>query len=145
MFSLPIWAIWLILCGLFLLIETFTISFLMFWPGLAAFVAFILAILNFNLNIQIAVFSILSIVLIFSTKPLIKRFLKENHTITNAKTVIGKQGIVLKEIDNLYSKGQVKISGEVWSASSETDDIIPIDSTVEVTAIDGVKVRVKKV
>ncbi|MEG1705669.1 MAG: NfeD family protein [Clostridia bacterium] len=145
MFTLPMWITWLILCGIFFLIEIFTVTFLMFWPGVAAFVAFILAILNVPTSIQITVFALLSIILIIFTKPLTNKLFKTKETTTNAKSVIGKQGIVLKVIDNLNCKGQVKVAGEIWSAFSSNDEIIPIDSIIEVEAIDGVKVKVKKV
>lgn len=145
MFSLPMWIVWLVLCGLFFLIEIFTISFLMFWPGVAAFVSFILACLNVSTSIQITVFCILSILLILLTKPLTNKFFKTKETTTNANSVIGKQGIVLKVIDNLNYKGQVKVAGEIWSAVSSKDEIIPVDSKIEVEAIDGVKVKVKKI
>ena len=42
------WVVWLILCGVFLLIEIFTVSFLMFWPGIGAFLAFITSFCYFN-------------------------------------------------------------------------------------------------
>ncbi|MDF2865654.1 MAG: NfeD-like C-terminal, partner-binding [Clostridia bacterium] len=145
MFSLPMWITWLILCGFFFLIEIFTIAFLMFWPGVAAFVAFILAILNVPTQIQITVFAILSILLILLTKPLTNKLFKTKDTPTNARSIIGKNGIVLKTIDNLNCKGQVKVAGEIWSAASSTDEIIPVDTSVVVESIDGVKIKVKKV
>lgn len=145
MFSLPMWITWLILCGLFFLIEIFTISFLMFWPGVAAFVAFILAICNVSTHIQIVVFAILSIILILLTKPLTNKLFKTKETPTNARSVIGKSGVVLKAIDNLNCKGQVKVAGEIWSAVSSTDEIIPVDASVKVESIDGVKIKVVKI
>ena len=145
MFSLPMWITWLILCGFFFLIEIFTISFLMFWPGVAAFVAFILAILEVPTNIQVTVFAILSIVLILLTKPLTSKLFKTKDHITNVRSIIGKRGVVLKTIDNLNCKGQVKVSGEIWSAISSTDEIITVDTKIEIEAIDGVKVKVKKI
>lgn len=145
MFSLPMWLIWLLLCGFFFLIEIFTISFMMFWPGVSAFVAFILATLGVPVPIQVTVFCILSILLIIFTKPLTEKLFKTKDTVTNAKTVVKKRGVVLKSIDNLNCKGQVKVAGEIWSAISENDEIIPVDANIEVIAIDGVKLRVKKV
>lgn len=145
MFSLPMWITWLILCGFFFLIEIFTITFLMFWPGVAAFIAFILAILNVPTQIQITIFALLSIILILLTKPLTSKLFKTKDTTTNARSVIGKRGVVLKSIDNLNCKGQVKVAGEIWSATSTTDEIIPVDANIEVESIYGVKVKVKKI
>lgn len=144
MFSLPMWITWLILCGFFLIIEIFTITFFMFWPGVSAFIAFILAISGVPTEVQITVFSILSIILMLLTKPLTDKLFKTKETPTNAKSIIGKQGIVLKAIDNLNCKGQVKVAGEVWTAISSTNEIIPVDANIEVEEIDGVKLKVKR-
>lgn len=140
---LPVWAIWLILCGAFLIAEIFTISFLMFWPGVGAFLAFIANILGFSLPVQIGVFTISTALMIIFMKPLLKKFIKTEDVPMNSNAMVGKQAIVIKEINNLESKGQVKVNGELWSAISENNEIIPENSTVEITGIDGVKLRVK--
>ena len=142
---LPIWAIWLILCGIFLLIEIFTVSFLMFWPGIGAFFAFIVNILGFSFPVQLGVFAISTALMKIFMKPLVKKFFKTKDVPINNNAMIGKQAIVIKQIDNLNSKGQVKVNGELWSALSVDDSIIEENSTVEIVGIDGVKLKVKKV
>ena len=142
---LPIWAIWLILCGIFLLIEIFTVSFLMFWPGIGAFFAFIVNILGFSFPVQLGVFAISTALMIVFMKPLVKKIFRTKDVPMNNNAMIGKQAIVIKQIDNLNSKGQVKVNGELWSALSVDDSIIEENSTVEIVGIDGVKLKVKKV
>ncbi len=139
------WAMWLIACGIFFIIEVFTISFLFFWFGVAAFIAFILNVLGLGFEIQFAAFAITSILLIVFTKPLTKKIFKTKDVSMNNKSAIGKNGIVIKKIDNLNNEGQVKVSGEVWSAVSLDDEIIEEGATVLVDSIDGVKLKVKKV
>lgn len=139
------WVIWLILCGAFLIAEIFTVSFLMFWPGIGAFFAFIASILGFSVPIQIGVFAISTILMLVFMKPLVKKLFKTKHVPMNNNAMIGKQAIVIKEIDNINSKGQVKVNGELWSAISDNNQLIEADSIVEVISIDGVKLRVKKI
>jgi membrane protein implicated in regulation of membrane protease activity len=139
------WAIWLIASGVFFLIEIFTISFLFFWFGIGAFLAFIVAILGVGYEIQFGAFAIISILLTIFTKPLTKKLFKTKDVSMNNKSVIGKTGIVLKKIDNLKNQGQIKVSGEVWSAISLDDNTIKEGETVTVDSIDGVKLKVKKV
>ena len=139
------WVVWLILCGVFLLIEIFTVSFLMFWPGIGAFLAFITSLITDNEVIQIAVFVISTTLMIIFMKPLVKKFFKNNdNTKMNNSSLIGKTGIVVKDIDTIYSIGQVKVNGELWSAFTE-DENIKSGSTVSVLAIEGVKLKVKKI
>ena len=142
---LPMWAIWLILCGVFLLIEIFTVSFLMFWPGIGAFLAFIASILDFSFGVQIGVFAISTALMLIFMKPLVSKLFKTKDVPMNSNAIIGKQAIVIKEIDNLNSKGQVKVNGELWSALSIDNSIIEENSTVEIVSIDGVKLKVKKI
>ena len=139
------WVVWLILCGVFLLIEIFTVSFLMFWPGIGAFLAFITSLITDNEVIQIAVFVISTTLMIIFMKPLVKKFFKNNdNTKMNNSSLIGKTGIVVKDIDTINSIGQVKLNGELWSAFTE-DENIKSGSTVSVLAIEGVKLKVKKI
>lgn len=140
---LPMWMIWLILCGVFLIAEIYTVSFLLFWPGIGAFLAFIANILGFNLIVQIGVFTISTALMIIFMKPILQKFFKTKDVPMNSNAMIGKQAIVIKEIDNLNSKGQVKVNGELWSAISENDKIIPENSMVEIVEINGVKLKVK--
>ena len=139
------WVVWLILCGVFLLIEIFTVSFLMFWPGIGAFLAFITSLITDNEVIQIAVFVISTTLMIIFMKPLVKKFFKNNdNTKMNNSSLIGKTGIVVKDIDTINSIGQVKVNGELWSAFTE-DENIKSGSKFSVLAIDGVKIKVKKI
>ena len=144
--SLPIWLIWLIICGLFLLIEIFTVSFLMFWPGVGAGFAFIASILGLSVEVQIAVFSISTILMIVFMKPLTKKLFKTKEVAMNSDAIVGKNGIVIKKIDNINSKGQVKVNGELWGAITEDEnEIIEEGETVIVEDVQGVKLKVKKV
>ena len=144
MFGLPLWAIWLILCGIFLLIEIFNISFLLIWPGIGSFFAFIAAVLGAPVEIQIAVFAITTIMIIFM-KPLTKKFFKnKDNTKMNNNAMIGKKGIVIKEISPLEETGQVKVAGELWSAITTNDEKIQINEIVKVMKVDGVKLVVTK-
>lgn len=145
MFGLPLWAIWLILCGIFLLIEIFNISFLLIWPGIGSFFAFIASILGASIEVQIAVFAITTTIMIIFMKPLVKKFFKnKDDTKMNNNAMIGKKGIVIKEINPLEETGQVKVAGELWSAITLDNTKIEINEIVKVTKVEGVKLVVTK-
>ena len=146
MFGLPLWAIWLILCGAFLLIEIFNISFLLIWPGIGSFFAFIASVLGAPVEIQIAVFAISTTIMIIFMKPLTtKLFKNKDSTKMNNDAMIGKKGVVIKEINSTEDVGQVKVAGELWSAITLNDEKIKINEIVEVTKVDGVKLIVTKI
>ena len=93
-----------------------------------------------NITIQIVIFCISSILLIFCTKPFVRKFMKNNVDVhTNAYSIIGKKGLVISDIDPISGKGQVKVDNEVWSAKTNGSNVIPKDTLITVTAIEGVK------
>ncbi len=139
------WQFWLVISGVFFIIEMITIGFLVFWLGVGAILACIVSLFTDSIIIQTAVFVISSIILIFLTKPLVKKFSSKDNLKTNAYSIIGKKGIVIKDISSESSIGQVKVSSEVWSAVSESKNAIAKNTKVEVVAIDGVKVIVRPV
>ena len=138
------WQFWIILAGLFFVIEMATVGFLVFWFGIGSLIAMIVSIFTTNLAIQTAVFVFSSTLLLFFTRPFVNKFTKDDTNVqTNAYSVIGKKGIVIKEIDPISGQGQVKIGTEVWSAKTLGDKKIKEGSQIEVTEIDGVKAVVK--
>lgn len=140
------WLFWLIAAGIFFVVEMATVGFLVFWLGIGALITMLSSFFIEDILIQIVIFVISSILLILLTKPLVNKFLNKGASIaTNSYSIIGKNGIVLKDINPIQGTGQVKVNGEVWSAKTENEEIIPKDSEVNIIKIDGVKVVVKLV
>ena len=54
----------------------------------------------------------------------------------NNDAMIGKKGIVIKEINSTEEVGQVKVAGELWSAITINDEKIKINEIVKVTKVD---------
>lgn len=138
------WQFWLIISGICLIIESFTLGFFVFWFSIGALLALIVSLFTTNIVIQSVVFIVSSTILLLLTKPLIKKIVKTPKTkSTNVYSIIGKEGIVLESIDNLNSTGKVKVNGELWSAIS--DNNIEKGETIKVLSINGVKLKVEKV
>lgn len=140
------WQIWLIIAGICLIIEIITVGFLVLWFAIAAFIVAFLSLFIHNIIAQTAIFLAISTILILLTRPLTNKFTKNDNTVTNAKSIIGKNGIVKKEITNTQA-GQVKVDGDLWTAVLDITcfDTIPVGSSVEIIKIDGVKLVVKPI
>ena len=136
------WYMWLILAGVFVIGEVLTSGFLIFWLSLGSLIAMVVSFFTDNIIIQTTVFLISSVILILATKPLVKKFANIDTVKTNAFSIIGKKGIVTKDISSINSTGQVKVDGEIWSAISKDDIDILKGTEVEITNIKGVKVIV---
>ena len=84
-----------------------------------------------------------SLVLLFVTRPVAVKYLNRNLTKTNVENVIGKTAKVSRQIDNVNSMGEAVLEGETWTARSENNDIIAEGTLVTVVAVEGVKLIVR--
>lgn len=140
------WYIWLIISGLAIIIEFFTVGFLIFWFSIGALIAMIVSFFTDNVFIQTSVFIISSTLLIFATKPFVKHFDIPNPLRSNVYSLTDKIGIVIQEINSSNSTGQIKVDGETWTAVCENpSSVIPVDSKVRIIKIKGVKAVVTKI
>lgn len=137
-------AVWLLLCALCLIAEIFTISFLLFFPGVGAFLAFLTSLVTDSFGIQLAVFILSTMLMIIFIRPLISKLFKSKELKTNSNSLIGKTGLVLRDIEGTNIVGQVKVAGEIWSAVCDEKSSIKKDSKIIVEAIEGVKLIVKE-
>lgn len=138
------WQFWIIVSGILFVIEMATAGFLVFWFGVGSLIAMIVSLFTTNIAVQTAVFVFSSSILLFFTRPFVNKFTQNSEEIqTNAYSIIGKKGVVIKEIDPVLGQGQVKIGTEVWSAKTLGDKKIKEGTQIEVTEIDGVKAVVK--
>ena len=138
----PIGIFWLAAGIFFLIVEAATPSLVSIWFALGAFTALIATFFDTQLWIQILLFLVASAVALVATRPLAKKFLDKKHVPTNADMVIGKEGIVIEEIDNLNARGAVSCMGKEWSARSLDEKTIPADAKIIVHSIEGVKLIV---
>lgn len=139
------WTKWLILACLLFVGEIVTAGFILFWFAVAAALCAVLAFFEVNFFIQLGVFLVSAVLLILLTKPLTKEILKQKDIPSNVFSLIGKRGIVTTEINNLKGEGQIKVGVEIWSAQSEEEGIIPLDTEVEISSVNGVKLIVKQI
>lgn len=137
---------WLILLVVFLIIEIITLGLTTIWFAGGSLVAFVAAILHFPLLAQIAVFLLVSFMLLIFTRPVAARYFNAQREQTNVNGMIGKEAKVTVDIDNFNQTGTVLLNGVEWTARSlEDKKIISSGSRVEICRVEGVKVFVKEV
>ena len=133
------WQVWLIAAGVFLVLEVFTMGFLVFWLGIGCILAMLVSFITDSLIIQTTVFVLSSGFLIFATKPLVKKFTAKDTVKTNVYSIVGKKAIVIEDIDWATGTGQIKFDGQVWSARTTEQVNIAKGTEVEINKIEGVK------
>lgn len=137
--------IWLAALIFFVTVEAMTVTLVSVWFAVGALAACIAAFCQFSLSVQIVVFVAVSAVMLACLRPFSKKVLRPGITATNVDSIVGAEGIVTAEIDNITAAGQVKLSGMVWTARSTTGEPIPTGTHIRVDRIEGVKVYVTPV
>lgn len=137
--------IWLIVLVACILIEIATMGLVTIWFAGGALVAAIVAALGGKLWLQIGVFLVVSLLLLFLTRPIAVKYFNKDRIKTNVESLIGRQAIVISEINNLQGIGQVTVNGQEWSARSVNEEKeLPVGTVVVVRAVSGVKLMVEE-
>lgn len=137
---MEIW-LWLIVIVFLSILEAGTTSLVSIWFIASGIVSLILSILSVDFSICFAVFVILGIILMLTTRKSLTKLLKVKKEKTNLDRIIGKKGIVTEDI-NKDEIGEVKVDGKLWSAYGE--EILPKGTKVKILEIDSVKLKVEK-
>lgn len=137
--------IWLVILVLLVVIELLTMGLTTVWFAGGALVATLASLAGMPPAIQIILFLVVSGLLLFFTRPIAVKYFNKDRVRTNAESLVGRQAIVISEIDNLQGIGQVNVGGMEWSARSRDENItLPVGAVVVVLAIDGVKLIVEE-
>ena len=142
------WAaiVWFVLMLVFLIVEGLcAIHLVSIWFAAGSLAAMLIALLKGPMWLQVMFFIVVSCALLILFLPLVKKFLNPARTKTNVDAIIGSQGYVTADIDNMAAVGQVKLGAMEWTARSTDGEIIPKGTLVKVDRIEGVKAFVSKV
>ena len=137
MFEIPMPLVWLILAVVLGVAEAVTISLISIWFAIGAVAAIIPAYFGVPIWGQILVFLAVSAIAFAFTKRFFKDIVKVKKQPTNSDSLIGTDGIVTAEINNLAGTGKVYISGLTWSAKSLNGEDIPEGAVVTARKIEG--------
>lgn len=135
---------WLIGLAVLLVIEIITLGLTTIWFAAGALVAFIAALIGMNVFVQILLFLIVSILLLYFTRPVAVKYFNSKRVKTNYESLIGKEAKVLERIDNFNATGTALLDGQEWTARAFDDnEIIEEGTKVIVVKISGVKLIVE--
>ena len=129
--------LWLIAGVLLVGAEVLSGDFVLVMLGAAALGAAGSAALGAPLALDVAVFAVLSLGLLFLARPAIKaRMHSARELKTNVDALVGKHALVEAQVD--AHSGQVRIDGQLWSARAlDETQVIEAGRTVTVMEIEG--------
>lgn len=138
------YVVWLIAFVVFAALELATFGLTCIWFAVGTLAACVTSLITDNWIIQVAVFLIVTIVVLIFLRPFAIKYINNGAEKTNVDSVKGKTGKVLIEINNINATGLIVVDGMEWTARSVDGEIIPKDELVTVEAIKGVKAMVRK-
>lgn len=133
-----IW-IWLAMAVLFLVLEATTVTMVSLWFAGGCLVALLVAATGGGWGFQVFTALAVSALLLACLRPIARKHFTPKLTKTNVDAVIGVQGYVTADIDNMAATGTVKLGAMEWTARSADGSPISKGTLVKVERIEGVK------
>ena len=137
--------LWLGLVILFLMVEAATVTMVSLWFAGGALAALVVAALGGGIVLQIIAFALVSTALLALLRPIARKHFTPKLTKTNVDSIIGMEGYVTGDIDNVAATGTVKLGAMEWTARSANGEKISTGTLVKVEKIEGVKAFVTPV
>ncbi len=137
--------IWLSVFVLAVILEAVTQDFISIWFSVGALVSLVIcAWVPFW--VEIIIFSVISFLALILTRPLAKKLTERAVRYTNVDEFVGKRVKADKEITK-FEAGEIKLNGVIYSAilMEDEEETIPVDSIVEIVALKGNRIVVKKI
>ena len=140
------WIIWLVLFVAMLAVEALGPALVSVWFAFGALVALIVSFIpGVAWWVEVVIFVVISLATLLALRPVLRRYFKRNNYNTNIDSFTGKRGYVIEDITYL-KPGAVKIGDVSWTAIPvEKDQKILENEVIEVVAVNGNKLIVKKV
>lgn len=130
------WWMWILaalVCGI---VEVMAVSFVFLMLAIGALAAGIAGALGASLAVQMIIFVVVAVALLFVVRPFLKGRVERStpDVRTNADALIGRTGYVTEIVGE--RNGRIQFSGGEWSARTEGPSI-PVGVEVCVERIDG--------
>jgi membrane protein implicated in regulation of membrane protease activity len=135
--------IWIVIAVILAIVEALTMGLATIWFAIGAAVTAVSALLGASFPVQVAVFFVVSILLLLLTRPIAVKKLKVGREKNITEQMEGRQGVMTEALVP-FGTGLVKVGGVFWTAVGEDPAIgIEKDTVVEAVRIEGVKLIVK--
>ncbi len=140
-------AFWIVFGVILMVIEILTPTFFIFWFGLGSLAAAVVAYFHENTLLELLTFVIVSAILVFSTRKLVKKLSGEQIRSINVDDIVGKEALVIERVDNKAgTAGVAKVNGDMWRAVSFDDNItFEKGELVVIEKVEGAHVVIKQI
>ena len=146
------WGIWLGIMIVMVIVECMGPALVSIWFAAGSLVSLVLSLFSLIPDVtipwwvQVIVFVVVSAITLIALRPLSLKYSKKNNVISsNVDSLVGKRGLLEEEIKP-FEPGVCRLNDVLWTAiSTNGKETIAAKSVVEVVAIQGNKLLVRKV
>lgn len=134
---------WAILTVIFTGLEVVIPGLVTIWLALSALVVTLFANLINNPKIEFLIFSILSLIFVLFTRPIVQKYMKKKENKFDSK-MIGSE-VKIEKIININDNKkiyEVKFKGAIWTGISEEE--YSLGDIVKIKKFEGNKIILKK-
>ncbi|MDY4792752.1 MAG: NfeD family protein [Pararoseburia sp.] len=138
--------IWLAVIILTIIIEIITVGLTSIWLTGGGIAALVVCLLGGHWGLQLAVFFVVTFLLIYFTRPWALKYIESRKTATNYEEVIGKTVRIIEDVDNVKETGKAIYNGMEWTARAKVDtETFSMDEQARVVGVQGVKLILEKI
>jgi len=123
--------------------EFASLQLVSIWFSVGSVAAFAAAFFKLSFTVQLGIFVAVSVVLMVATRPLLKKLRVKRTPPMNADRDIGDTAVIIEEVNPARGTGRARSNGIDWIAVSEDGSVIPKETVVLITAIEGAKLIVR--
>ncbi len=134
--------VWIVAIVVFATVEGMTEGLVSVWFAIGALAGLLASVMRYGALTQLAAFVAVSAIALAATRPLVRLYAAQGYVRTNADRVIGQIGRVTETVDG--ERGAVYADGKTWTARSSDGTALPIETSVRVDRIEGVKLYVTR-
>lgn len=138
------WQLWILAAVILGALEMALPGFVLLWFAVGALAASLGAAVGLGINLQLTLFTLVSLALFATSRTLFKRALMRNAATvrTGVEAMVGQEAVVTEALVEGHG-GTVRINGELWSARS-LGGAVPAGALVIVEQVEGLKLWVRR-
>jgi membrane protein implicated in regulation of membrane protease activity len=140
----PAWQLWILAAIIAGALEIALPGFVMLWFSAGALVASLAAALGLGINLQLTLFTLVSVALFGASRTIFKKALMRNaaNVKLGVEAMVGQEAVVTEALTEGHG-GTVRINGELWSARP-LGEPVPAGERVIVEQVEGLKLWVRR-
>ena len=137
--------LWIVIMVLLLVVEALTMNLTTIWLAVGALASIFFTLAGAGGVMQFGVFVVVSAVMVFFTRPLVKKYVAGKYQKTNSDSLVGRTARIIEPVNNSLETGTAFLDGKEWTVRSEVDgEVFNEGDIVVVREIEGVKLIVAR-